>query len=277
VRLERNGTVHVSNAIGDVTVVVSSTDDVVIESTKTSSSRADLDDAEIRVRTEGGGVRIETRAAPGAPDLFRSRIRVNYVIRVPDWAAVDVDTVGGAIRVTGIHGSVQAQTVSGSIVATDTPGVERLQSVSGSIDLNGASGNQLLKTATVSGSIRATNASVGTWEAQSVSGAISLDNVRCRRLEAATVSGAVSFSGELDERGRYEIKTFSGSVRFAPVRTPGFDVNVSSFSGSLRSRLGLAPSGDGRTNAQNLSGRIGRGGPNVSITSFSGDIDIGAP
>jgi DUF4097 and DUF4098 domain-containing protein YvlB len=274
-RLHPNGSVRLSNVAGDITVVVGATDDVLIEATKwTSGSGRDLADIEIRVRTAGNDIHIETEAGRRATDLLRSRNRVDYVVAAPRWAALDIKTFAGSVQVSDIQGSIHAQSVSGSITATNTPGVESLQTVSGSIELTGANGTQSLKTVAVSGSIRATNVRVDAWDAQSVSGSISLVNVRCRRLDAKSLSGSVSFSGDLDPRGRYEVQTFSGSVHFSPSNVIGFDVNASSFSGTVRSRMNLTAGGN--QNNRSLSGRIGGGGgATVSINTFSGEIDIG--
>src|SRR5439155_6685229 len=61
-------------------------------------------------------------------------VAVDYTITVPAATSVDVKSVSGAVKVSGIAGEVRAESVSGDVVASATPRLEQAKTVSGSID-----------------------------------------------------------------------------------------------------------------------------------------------
>jgi DUF4097 and DUF4098 domain-containing protein YvlB len=209
-------------------------------------------------------------------------------VTVPASASLDVHSVSGSLKVTGVRGAVRAETVSGNVTTTDTPNLEHAKSVSGDVSLTGAAAEGDLSAGSISGSITAKGLKARGLDLGSVSGDVILTDVTCERLTIKSVSGNVDYSGSIARSGRYEINTHSGDVRLVLANPTGFELNANTFSGSIRSDLPLtiggdAPRGDrdgsrGRrregNDARNMRATYGDGSATLSIRTFSGDIII---
>jgi hypothetical protein len=286
IKLGRDGRVSVANIAGDIVVTTGSGDEVSIEAVK--RTRGDRD--------ERGGVHSLVDAGPGRVavrtdhDSNRSRDRrsdgvsVDYTVVIPATASIDVHSVSGDVKVTGVRGAVRAESVSGEVVATDTPKIELAKSVSGDVTLSGVSTEGDLAAASVSGSVSAKSVKVHALDLNSVSGSIAASDVTCDRLNAKSVSGDVEYTGAIARGGSYDINVHSGTVRLTLANPAGFVLNANTFSGSIRSDLPITIGGDtdrdqdrrGRRGPSNRTIRAtyGDGSATLIVRSFSGDIII---
>jgi DUF4097 and DUF4098 domain-containing protein YvlB len=278
VRLGRDGRVSVSNIAGDITVTGGAGDEVSIEAVKrTRGDQSQLGSVQIEVDEGAGRVDVRTNHT-GRND----RVSVDYTVTVPTSASVDVHSVSGALRVTGVRGSVRAETVSGNVTATDTPKLESAKSVSGDVSLAGVSTDGDLSAGSVSGNVTVKNVKVHGLDFNSVSGDVIIADATCDRLGVKSVSGNVEYAGGITRAGRYDINVHSGNVRLMLSNPAGFELNANSFSGSIRSDFPLTIGGDSsrrdgrRTGVSNHNVRAtyGDGSATLLIRTFSGDIVI---
>ena len=289
VRIGRDGRVSISNISGDIVVTGGSGDEVSIEAVKrTRGDRSELASVEIVVEERAG--RVDVRAEH---DRMRDRGRrgdsasVDFTVTVPASASLDVHSVSGSVKVTGVRGAVRAETVSGNVTTADTPNQEHAKSVSGDVSLPGAAAEGDLSAGSVSGNITAKGLKARGLDLGSVSGDVILTDVTCDRLTIKSVSGNVEYGGAIARNGRYEINTHSGTVRLALANPSGFELTANSFSGSIRSDLPLTIGGDsardrdssrGRrrdgNDSHNMRATFGDGGATIAVHTFSGDIVI---
>ena len=287
VKIGRDGRVSIANISGDIVVTAGSGDDVSIDAVKrTRGGQGDLASVRIDVEERGGRVDVQTTHT-GRND----RVSVDYTVVMPATASVDVHSVSGSVKVTGVHGSVRAETVSGNVTTTDTPRLENAKSVSGDVYLTGAAADGDLSAASVSGNVTAKGLKARGLDLGSVSGDISLSDVSCDRLTIKTVSGNVEYAGTIVRSGRYEITSHSGTVRLLLDNPSGFELNANSFSGSVRSELPLTIGGDsgrrdrdtrddrdrGRRDGSNnraMRATFGDGAATLTVRTFSGNIII---
>ena len=289
VKIGRDGRVSISNISGDIVVTGGSGDEVSIEAVKrTRGDRSELASVEIVVEERAG--RVEVRAEH---DRMRDRGRrgdsasVDFTVTVPASASLDVHSVSGSLKVTGVRGAVRAETVSGNVTTADTPNLEHAKSVSGDVSLTGAAAEGDLSAGSVSGNITAKGLKARGLDLGSVSGDVTLTDVTCERLTIKSVSGSVEYAGAIARNGRYEINSHSGTVRLVLSNPSGFELTANSFSGSIRSDLPLTIGGDsarerdpnrGRrregNDSHNMRATFGDGSATLSIRTFSGDIII---
>jgi DUF4097 and DUF4098 domain-containing protein YvlB len=288
VKVGRDGRVSIANISGDIVVTAGSGDEVSIDAVKrTRSGQGDLASVRIDVEERGGRVDVQTLHT-GRND----RVSVDYTVVMPASASVDVHSVSGSVKVTGVHGSVRAETVSGNVTTTDTPRLENAKSVSGDVYLTGAAADGDLSASSVSGNVTAKGLKARGLDLGSVSGDISLSDVSCDRLTIKTVSGNVEYAGTIVRNGRYEITSHSGTVRLLLANPSGFELTANSFSGSIRSELPLTIGGDsagrdrdsrddrdrGRrrdgSNSRAMRATFGDGAATVTVRTFSGNIII---
>ena len=280
VKLGRDGRVILSNISGDVIVTGGSGDDVSIEAVKRARGDARaLQSVQVQIDERPGRVDIQTVHERGRNDRAAA---VDYTLSIPASAAVELRSVSGDVRVTGVRGAVRVETVSGDLTAIDTPRLEFAKSVSGDLDLTGAGAEGDLSAGSVSGNIRAKGLRVRELGLNTVSGDLVLTDVRCERLAVRSVSGDVEFSGVLARNGRYEFHSHSGSVRLILANSGGFDLRANTFSGSVRSDLPLTlgggareiPDGRSRGPGRSMQASFGDGSATLIVRTFSGDIAI---
>jgi DUF4097 and DUF4098 domain-containing protein YvlB len=288
VRIGRDGRVSISNISGDIVVTAGGGDEVSIEALKrTRGDRSELANVEVAIEERAGRVDIRAEHERSRSDRGRrgDSASVDFTVTVPATASLEVHSVSGSLKITGVRGSVRAETVSGNVTTTDTPNLEHAKSVSGDVSLTGAAADGDLSAGSVSGSITARGLKARGLDLGSVSGDVLLTDVTCERLTIKSVSGSVEYTGTIVRNGRYEINSHSGSVRLTLANPPGFELNANSFSGSVRSDLPLTIGGDssgdrnsrGRRDgrdAHNLRATFGDGSATLSIRTFSGEIVI---
>jgi DUF4097 and DUF4098 domain-containing protein YvlB len=209
-------------------------------------------------------------------------VSVDFTLSVPTGVAVDVHSVSGNLKLTGVRGALRAETVSGDLAASDTPKVELAKSVSGSVTLSGVSTDGDLTMSSVSGDVTAKSIKVHALDVNSVSGDLNVTDVTCDRLTAKSVSGDVTYSGSIARGGSYDVNVHSGTVHLTLADPAGFVLNANTFSGSIRSELPLTIGGDpdargdrhGRMSNRTMRATYGDGSATLNVRSFSGDIVI---
>lgn len=286
-----NGTVEIELNAGSVRVTGWSRNEVQVTG---SLSRPDD-----RVELDGGGRNVSVRVANrrgarGGP--------ANIEVRVPAGSTLEVVAGAAPVTVTGVTGSVEAVSQSGPVTVSGSPrqvevvaqsgpvtiegqtdqldvtamsGPVRvtanvrqravIQALSGPVDLLGSVGEAEVNA--VSGNVRVANAT-GRVEVEAVSGTVSVNGSRLRG-NVTSVSGGILVAGSLG--GALTLESHGGNVELRLPSGANAEVEVSTFSGGLRSDFG----GGGRgTPGRERHVTIGRGGPRVSITTFSGDVRL---
>jgi DUF4097 and DUF4098 domain-containing protein YvlB len=278
-KLGRSGWLTLSNIAGTIVVTGGAGDELTIEGVKrTRGDQSRL--ASVRIDVDERSGRVEVRTVPMEPNL---RVAVDYTVTVPADAGVELRSIFGDIKVTGVQGAVRAESVSGNVTAGRTPHLERAKSVSGDVDLTDVGADGDVSAGSVSGNLRATGFKARGLDFHTVSGDVVLTNVTCDRIDVRSVSGNIEFSGTLPKNARIEVGSHSGTVRLALAGDTGFELNASSFSGSFRSDLPLTIGADStRDDRGRRDSRLGRstratygdGSASLSVRTFSGDVVI---
>ena len=292
VKIGRDGRFSLANIAGDIVVTAGSGDEVSIEAVKkTRGDRNELSHVQITVDERGGRVDVQTDHEQNRRDRSGrgDHVSVDYTVTVPASVSVDVHSVSGTIKVSGVHGSLRAETVSGDVTINDAPRLETAKTVSGDVLLTSVTAEGDLSAASVSGNLRAKGLKARGIDLGSVSGDINVSEVTCERLSVKSVSGSVEYAGGIAKGGRYEINAHSGTVRLLLANPAGFELNANSFSGSIRSELPMTIGGDsarrnGDTkrrheadNNHSMRATFGDGSATVVVRTFSGDIIIARP
>jgi DUF4097 and DUF4098 domain-containing protein YvlB len=287
IKLGKDGRISVQNIAGDMTVTVGSGDEASIEAVKrTRGDQGDLAMVRIIVDERAGRVDVRTEGEENRRDRNRRGISVSvdYTLTVPVSAALDLHSVSGTIKVTGVRGLVRAETISGNITAAETPRLEAAKSVSGDVSLTGVATDGDLSAGSISGNVIARGLKARGLDLGSVSGDVAVSDVTCDRLSIKSMSGNVEYSGAILKSGRYEINSHSGNLRLALANPAGFELSANSFSGSIRSDLAMTlSSGDDRDRdrgrrpgmmSRSMRGTFGDGSATVTLRTFSGNIVI---
>ena len=252
---------EVHNIIGDVRVEGYAGRTVEVTAKKKAGRHGNADDVEIKAVEMTGGVamcvyypgqwsqdddRDDDRKPRGQNPCNRGRTSgnrnnrndtsVDFVIRIPAGLALELKTVSGDVIGRGLRGS----------------------------DLGVGS---------VSGSISLTDVKAATIDAGSVSGDVDLDQIAAKDVSAETVSGDVNYTGGLEDKGAYDFKTLSGDVTITLPKGPNAEVSAVTFSGDVSSDFPIVLNA-ARKNRHRMKATWGRGGAQLDLESFSGDIAI---
>ena len=205
------GTFRLENTNGKVVVEGWDRDTVSIEAEKGAPSRRMLDDIEIDIEQTGDLIEVKTRLSRRR-SLFGARGKVDYMIRVPENAQVEVETVNGTVQVDRVRGRVNASTINGSVEIADVSGEVEARTINGSIRasyLEAGGGSHRFSTTNGGVRVQLPPDVSGDFEARTVNGSIQTDFP----LEVSGRPGR-RLHGQLgDGKGRFRISTVNGSVK----------------------------------------------------------------
>ena len=275
-----NGTLDLSNVAGDIVITEGGGDTISIEAIKRARSRNGADAKDQLARTNvsmverGGRVEVTTNYTGN-----RNHASVDYTVTAPAGTAMNLKSVSGDIRITGIRGELRAESVSGDVTATGAAGASLVKSVSGDIDVSAVATQTELRAESVSGDVTVRSAKIRSLVAESVSGNLHLADIVTERVSAKSVSGDVHYSGMVARGGRYNLTSHSGDIELLVPQDAGFELDARTFSGNVRSDLPLTMGGPGRETVRTsrdrgLRGTYGDAGALLSLSSFSGNIVV---
>jgi hypothetical protein len=146
--LEPGGRVAIANVNGKIDVVAGDGNEVEVVAKKTGraasqeAAKEALGRIQIVDSVSDGVIKVETKIDRSAGGLFNhSGTQVEYTVRLPRSAALDVSTVNGGIEIVGVTGAVVAEATNGGVRARD---------ISGAIDASTTNGGVHVELASVS-------------------------------------------------------------------------------------------------------------------------------
>ena len=221
--MAKDGKFSLDNTNGRIEVTGWDEARVSIEATKRAGSDRALREMEIEIDEDDGDVRVRTRHRRSR--LFGGQGRVDYLVKVPRTARVDIENVNGRVEIRGVSAPVEATTVNGSVEVQEATGAVEATAVNGSVE---ASLTRLDPDG--SSRLRTTNGSVR----------LTLPRDANAEIDARTVNGGVGCDFELDNgrksRRRIEGRIGTGGARFDLAAVNG-SVNIDrGLSGRLEAR-----------------------------------------
>ena len=268
--------------MGKVTLVGSNEADVHVVIT---SRRKDLDELLTFRFDESPGLVSITARKKHKFDWFSSAGgHIQYEVRVPSETKVWIDTSGGGITVSGIHGEVRTDTSGGGISITDVVGNVDADTSGGGITLREIQGD--VRADTSGGGVEATGIT-GSVKAESSGGSIELERVS-GDIDADTSGGGIRI---LEAGGRVVADTSGGGIEASFVRgnsrggrlstsgggievsiDPGADLAIEASGNAVKTDLPLAVRGE--ISRGNLSGTLGKGGNTLRLHTSGGSVRI---
>jgi DUF4097 and DUF4098 domain-containing protein YvlB len=216
---------------------------------------------------------------------LRNHVSISYEVTVPAGSSINSRTGSGDQEINGVNGALRASTGSGNIRVDGVSGDPRLETGSGDIKIEAVKGRLYAHTGsgnitarnvegglnaeTGSGDIEYNQTASGTVLAHTGSGNIRLHGVK-GGVEAHTGSGDVDIDGEATSA--WDVETGSGNVSLKLPQSAAFDLRAQSSSGSIHMNRPVTVQGVLKRNR--VEGKVGSGGPLLSLHTGSGDIHI---
>lgn len=180
-------------------------------------------------------------------------------INATEVARVNATSQSGAITLEKVHGEANLSTISGEILVRNSTGAFKLHTVGGSIDardLGPASAGESL-------------------EASTVGGEITLTRIQHQRLKVNTVSGDAAYAGALTRGGRYSFQSISGRLRLSLPPNSSFRLSGTlGVGGELSSDFKVTERASKYNPMRNVEAMVGSGDASISVSFFSGSIQI---
>jgi DUF4097 and DUF4098 domain-containing protein YvlB len=211
--------------------------------------------------------RSTIRIGYNLPEDAKHHVSISYEITVPADTTVQAGSGSGEISVQGVRSPVKLHTGSGDIRVQDLGPQSHVDTGSGTIRAESVAAP--FSAGTGSGEIQADLTGSGDVEVHTGSGGIRIRGVK-GGLRARTGSGSINADGEV--KGPWQLHSGSGSVGMALSSSGGFNLNVHTSSGSIHSDLPITV--QGTLGHHELKGAVRGGGPEVEVSTGSGDIDL---
>jgi DUF4097 and DUF4098 domain-containing protein YvlB len=217
---------------------------------------------------------------------FGDEIRIKTTVTVPHDFNLDLETSGGDVVVTNVHGIVDTHTSGGDlnfkgidgtltgdtsggdITLTQGSGQATLHTSGGDIEINGARGPIDARTSGGDISVRAVD---GTLTAKTSGGSVTLQDVS-GAVDARTSGGDVVARYSVAPRADVTLATTGGAVKLFVPSSAGFELDASTSGGEVESELPITI--HGKRDRESLAGRVNSGGPHIYMRSSAGDIAI---
>ena len=268
-----SGVVHLdlTTGSGDVTIKTGSSNQVIVHGSVHSNNNwfSNDENAVHQVETNppiqqsGNDIRI----GYNLPDDVKRHVSISYEVALPADSGVQAHSGSGNITIDDVRGEVQAQTGSGDIRLRDLGGRVRVQTGSGGIQAQDVAAPFYGHTG--SGDVEATLTGSGDVDIQTGSGSVQLRGIK-GGLHARTGSGGIKADGSV--AAPWQLHTGSGDVRLAIGSGSGFNLDVHTGSGSIHSDLPITV--QGTMGRRELKGTVRGGGPELAVSTGSGDVEI---
>ena len=168
---------------------------------------------------------------------------------------LDLNIVGGSIRVTGAPRELNVESMDGSITVDGSPEWVRLKTAAGDIAMTGGSPDAAFT---------------------SVSGAVRVSDGTLERARFETVTGAITFAGEVARGGSFTFDTHSGTVDIRLNPKASVEIDAASLAGTIESQLrDRRPTRGREGRGQELITTLGSGGGHLTIRSYKSTIRLG--
>ena len=200
-----------------------------------------------------------------------NNISVDYEITVPADTRVQSRTGSGDVKIEGLNSDLELQSGSGDLTLENVTG--RVQTRSGSGDVRARDISGSFNAEASSGDVQLEERAKGDVDIHTTSGNIEVKGVDGGlRVEAG--SGDVNAEGK--PAGNWEARTGSGNIHLTIPRESGFQLEASTSSGELNMNHSVTMTVQGNIDSarHEIKGTVGSGGPQVTVHTGSGDIDI---
>ena len=186
------------------------------------------------------------------------KARVDYQVYVPEEATLEIVNNMGTVDVENIKGAVKVDVFEA---------VVKIAGVQGGVQ------------ATSLGSKLTISQSAGPIQTTTVSGDIAFSKLDSNSVTANSTLGNISYEGDFVRLGNYRFSTNEGVILVQCPEQASVEWNARTVKGKIRSNLPIrsknhAPSSAGIAGKQSLLGTLNQGDANVTLSTFSGEINI---
>ena len=246
----KNASLILTNYTGTISVKGWQNSEVKVVCTKHSQN------VEIDTESTPSKVKVTTHVLDKL--AAADKARVDYQVYVPEEATLEIVNNMGTVDVENIKGAVKVDVFEA---------VVKIAGVQGGVQ------------ATSLGSKLTISESTGPIQTTTVSGDIAFSKLDSNSVTANSTLGNISYQGDFVRLGNYRFSTNEGVILVQCPEQASVEWNARTVKGKIRSNLPIrsknhAPSSAGIAGKQSLFGTLNQGDANVTLSTFSGEINI---
>ncbi|MCI0490571.1 MAG: DUF4097 family beta strand repeat-containing protein [Blastocatellia bacterium] len=238
----------IENPNGDIKIEGWDRPEAEVRIIKRGGSPRDRREAAVRYSEEGGNITLRTDPS------FGPRMQIEYEVKLPrNLRQVEIISGNSDVEISEVNAAISINAQRGSISLSDIKGDISVDSQTGSIEVSDISGD--IKASSRSGSIEMSDIN-GSVKTNSISGRTRVEFARLpegKGLTFNSISGSIELEFQSPINAELEARTVSGRIDL----DEEFGLNV-----------------DKQPPGQRASGPIGKGGPQLSISTTSGNIKV---
>ena len=248
--VSKNASLMLTNYTGTISVKGWQNPEVKVVYTKYSQN------VEIDMESTPSKVRVATHVLDKL--AAADKTRVDYQVYVPEEATLEIVNNMGTVDVENIKGGVKVDVIEAVVKITGVHGGVQATSLGSKVAISESSGP--IQTTTVSGDIV-------------------FSKVESNSVTANSTLGNISYEGDFVRLGNYRFSTNEGIILVQCPDQASVEWNAKTVKGKIRSNLPIrsknrAPSSTGIAEKQSLLGTLNQGDANVTLSTFSGEINI---
>jgi hypothetical protein len=198
----------------------------------------------------------------------RNKLKVAFVITVPNKFDVTIKTSAGSVSVADLKGDVRAKTSGGSLEFDNIEGPVNAKTSGGSISLSSCAGSADVRTS--GGSIDIGHVA-GEVVAHTSGGSINVEEVM-GTIDASTSGGSVKARITKQPEDDCRLVTSGGSVTVYLDPQMDFDLDARTSAGHVETDFPLKVKG--RISKSSLQATINDGGPELYLRTSGGNINL---
>lgn len=197
-----------------------------------------------------------------------NKLRVKFILTVPEKYNVDLNTSGGGISVGDLEGFVEARTSGGGLKFGNITGDIDGKTSGGGITIGECKGNIDIKTS--GGGIKIKKCE-GTVDARTSGGGITVNEVY-GTIDASTSGGSVYASITEQPNKDCSLTTSGGGITVKLASNIGVYLDAKTSGGSVHTDFPITIKG--KIDKSKLKGKINDGGPQLYLRSSGGSIHV---
>ncbi len=294
--VKSGGSLTVLSEFGAIEIQTAEQEKVEVVVTKESKSKLvkasqkALEDFELAFEHEGSDVHIRGTFKHGWEHWQKqlNRLKIHFLITVPQQYNIDVNTTNGGISVANLTGDVRVRTSGGSLCFEGITGEVWGHTSGGSIDTVNVTGDVQVRTSggsirfgairgfisgrTSGGSIKAVDCNEGI-DVRTSGGGIWLGDIR-KNVTARTSGGSIQAVMKTQPQSECSLHTSGGRITLTLIPDVAVDLEAKTSGGRVATDFEVESTIQGKVPKNRLEGSINGGGPLLKLRTSGGNIHL---
>ncbi|OLE53643.1 MAG: hypothetical protein AUG51_12335 [Acidobacteria bacterium 13_1_20CM_3_53_8] len=233
-------------------------------------------EAQVEFNTDDAGLRVYSHYDPYRHNNFSANLK--FTVKVPRKTDIEIDSMGGAVKITGIEGNIEGKTMGGDLNFSNLRGELHFTTMGGSVNVRDSEVNG--KVSTMGGPVLIQNVT-GSLKGSTMGGGVTYQNVNnSAGTSSADELRINSMGGDInvgEAPGGADVTTMGGNIfirsaaKFVKAKTMGGNIQIDSLDGGVKATT------MGGNVQITMVGDPNGGDRDVYITSLGGDITLTVP